>query len=71
MPITCLKKRSLLIAWQATTEAHSMTVTELMQNIDNLSADQYDRVVKEICRTCTLSADAREGYEVHAKEHGC
>jgi len=51
--------------------AYSEAVNELANSVGNLSADEYERLKKETDRTRSLSADARNGYELHVDEHGC
>ena len=68
---TCPKKRSLLLAWRAATQAYSEAVSELAEMLVTVSADEYERLRKEIDRTRSLSADTRNGFELHVEEHGC
>jgi hypothetical protein len=71
MAKSCPKKRSLLLLWQAATEAYSESVTELAKKAGEISADEYEMLRKQIERARFHTADARNAFELHAEEHGC
>jgi len=71
MPNRCPKKRTLLLNWQAATQAYSEAVSELANNAEQASIDEYERLKRETERTRSITADSRNAFEFHVEEHGC
>jgi hypothetical protein len=70
MPNRCPKKKTLLLDWQAATQAYSEAVSELA-NAGQASIDEYERLKGETERTRSSTADSRNAFEFHVEEHGC
>jgi hypothetical protein len=69
---SCSKKRSLLLIWQAATQAYSEAVSELATKVVSaISSDEYEMLNKQVDRTRNRTADTRNVFELHVEEHGC